>query len=619
MQQNKRFSSSFKCTDRPVSQKIVCEVVLPDLFRKIALALNIVLFCLSLNCLNCVGWHTIAAVASMDYAELKQPQARTFKNPVRAALGFMGMMMVGLGHRTLSGGSANELHMSVDPLQPKHTAGGGDDHQSVAAGPPGLAQMPPSKGAAGLKGLGGNGPKELPLNDLTAVSPIDGRYGSTTAVLRRQFSEYALMKQRVLVEVRWLQWLAGEEAGKTGLQKLSGDANKFLDLIVKGFSLEDAQKVKTIEATTRHDVKAIEYFLKQLFKSASPDLHLVQYLEILHLALTSEDANNLAYALMVKETLAILTPLMTQCVNELRQRAHTWAKIPLLGRTHGQPATTTAVGKEIANFAHRLQKQLKRVQAVKILGKLNGAVGNYNAHIAAWPNIDWAESSKRFIAHLGLTQNPYTTQIESHDWQAELYDAVSGFNTVLKGCNQDMWGYIARDVFRQATVAGEIGSSTMPHKVNPIDFENSEGNLGVANALFGHLARKLPISRFQRDLSDSTVQRNIGAAFAYSLLAYKSFVRGLGKLSVNEAFLQHELDQHWEVLAEPIQTVMRRFGVPEPYEKLKDLTRGKGPISKQTIVAFVKGLDIPAAAKNELLALTPATYIGNAVQAANQV
>eukprot|EP00457_Paulinella_chromatophora_P006185 gb/GEZN01006203.1/.p1 GENE.gb/GEZN01006203.1/~~gb/GEZN01006203.1/.p1 ORF type:complete len:502 (+),score=89.97 gb/GEZN01006203.1/:1-1506(+) len=461
---------------------------------------------------------------------------------------------------------------------------------------------------------------QLALSELTAVSPIDGRYGSATASLRRHFSEFALIKQRIFVEVKWLQWLTSAEADKTGLPKLSSQAYKFLDGVASDFSVTQALRVKSIEAVTRHDVKAVEYFLKELFQAADPKLGLTKYLEVLHLALTSEDVNNLSYALMVKQTLAHeLLPNMDTCIEELTERAHKWANIPLLGRTHGQPASPTTVGKEMAVFAHRLKRQRARIIAVKVMGKVNGAVGNYNAHLSAFPKINWADSTSRFLHSIGLTQNPYTTQIESHDWNGELFHAMQGFNTVLLSCDQDMWGYISREVFRQATVAGEIGSSTMPHKVNPIDFENSEGNLGLANALFGHLASKLPVSRFQRDLTDSTVQRNIGCAFAYCLLAYKNFLRGLGKLTVDEARVAAELNEHWEVLAEPIQTVMRRYDVPEPYEKLKALTRGKGHISKEIIREFVQGLEVPQNAKDMLLAMTPSSYIGDAVKLATFV
>eukprot|EP00457_Paulinella_chromatophora_P006285 gb/GEZN01006303.1/.p1 GENE.gb/GEZN01006303.1/~~gb/GEZN01006303.1/.p1 ORF type:complete len:520 (-),score=50.87 gb/GEZN01006303.1/:106-1665(-) len=457
----------------------------------------------------------------------------------------------------------------------------------------------------------------LALEELTAICPIDGRYGSVTRSLRPYFSEFGLIKRRVYVEVKWLQFLCSTRGQDTGMPLLSKAQSTFLDNLASGFGLDDARRVKQIELTTRHDVKAVEYFLKEKLQASKLDFS--KHLELLHFAITSEDINNLSYAVMVKDAMnEQIYPAMLSCEEKLRELAHEWSEVPLLGRTHGQPATPTTVGKELANFAYRLKHQRQRAKNVVILGKINGAVGCFNAHLATYPELDWPSLCAEFITSLGLQQNTYTTQIEPHDWIGELFDAVAGYNTVLLDCSRDMWGYISREVFRQPAVPGEIGSSTMPHKVNPIDFENAEGNLGLANCIFHHFANKLPVSRFQRDLSDSTVLRNIGVGLAHSVMSYHSALRGLNKVSVNQQGLDRELDQHWEVLAEPIQTIMRRYNVPEPYEKLKELTRGK-QIDKSAILAFVCSLDIPQAEKTRLLAMTPASYIGYAAVQAKQV
>jgi adenylosuccinate lyase len=456
---------------------------------------------------------------------------------------------------------------------------------------------------------------ELELSSLTAISPIDGRYSRLTSPLRPIFSEYGLIRQRVIVEIRWLQCLASHES-VVELEGFSNSANQLLEGIIHNFNLTDAQRVKAIEAITKHDMKAVEYFLKERFQT-SPEL--IKVSEFLHFACTSEDINNLAYSLMLKDARAnVLLPNMNKLINVLRDLAHKYSEIPMLSRTHGQSATPTTVGKEIANWVYRLDKQLKHFEQVKILGKINGAVGNFNAHYSAYPNINWPALSKQFVESLGLHYNPYTTQIEPHDFIAELAHALIRFNTILLDLDRDIWGYISLGYFKQKTVEGEVGSSTMPHKVNPIDFENSEGNIGLANAVLGHLAEKLPVSRFQRDLTDSTVLRALGVGFAHSLIAQYSALVGLAKLQVNESSLQADLERSYEVLAEPIQTVMRRYGVEKPYEKLKALTRGK-PITAQDLQSFIENLPIPQQAKEDLLKLKPENYLGNAIEQAKKV
>ncbi len=455
----------------------------------------------------------------------------------------------------------------------------------------------------------------MELSPLTAVSPIDGRYAGKTADLRPLFSEFGLIRHRVLVEVRWLQALAGHP-GVAEVPPLSEHAERVLEGIVAGFDEEDARRVKNIERTTNHDVKAVEYFLKEKIQGND---ELLAVSEFIHFAATSEDINNLAYGLILREarTQAVL-PLLDQVIDALAGLARHLADAPMLARTHGQPASPTTMGKELANFVHRLRRQREQVVAVPLLGKMNGAVGNYNAHRVAYPEVDWPALARDFVTGLGLEWSPYTTQIEPHDYVAELFDAIARVNTVLLDLCRDLWGYISLAYFRQKTVAGEVGSSTMPHKVNPIDFENAEGNLGVANALLGHLAAKLPVSRFQRDLTDSTVLRNLGTGVAHSVIAYQAVLRGLTKLEVNPERLAEDLEANWEVLAEPIQTVMRRYGVEKPYEKLKDLTRGQR-VDAAALAAFVDGLELPPEARTALKALTPARYTGNAGDQAGDV
>jgi adenylosuccinate lyase len=455
----------------------------------------------------------------------------------------------------------------------------------------------------------------MELSALSAVSPIDGRYGSKTKALREVFSEYGLIKRRVLVEVRWLQCLAAHN-GVTEVSSLSTEATAALNDIVDSFSEAEAQRIKDIEATTNHDVKAVEYFIKERFEG-NPELLAVS--EFVHFACTSEDINNLSHALMLRDGVAdVVLPDMEQIVTQLTALASASANAAMLSRTHGQTASPSTMGKEVANVVARLRRQLDLLQQVQYLGKINGAVGNYNAHMSAYPDIDWQANAEAFVQSLGLSWNPYTTQIEPHDYMAELFDAIARFNTILLDFNRDIWGYISLGYFKQRTIAGEVGSSTMPHKVNPIDFENSEGNLGLANAVFQHLAAKLPVSRWQRDLTDSTVLRNMGVGMAYSQIAYQSSLKGISKLELNEARLAQDLDNSWEVLAEPIQTVMRRYGIEKPYEKLKELTRGQD-MSKEVIQAFVENLELPDEAKTQLLALTPANYIGNAVSQAEAI
>ena len=453
------------------------------------------------------------------------------------------------------------------------------------------------------------------LSAITAVSPIDGRYGSKTSALREIFSEFGLTKRRVLVEVRWLQCLASHDSIRE-VPPLSVAANRHLEKLVQNFSEEDACRIKDIEATTNHDVKAVEYFIKEKFLGNS---ELESVSEFVHFGCTSEDINNLSHALMLRDGMAqVLLPNMLEITSALSTVAQSAASVPMLARTHGQTASPTTMGKEFANVVARLRRQLRQLEKIEYLGKINGAVGNYNAHLSAYPQVDWQTNAERFIDDLGLTFNPYTTQIEPHDYMAELFDNISRFNTILIDFNRDVWGYISLGYFTQKTVSGEIGSSTMPHKVNPIDFENSEGNLGLGNAILSHLAAKLPVSRWQRDLTDSTVLRNMGVGFGYSLIAYQACAKGVAKLLLNEICLAEDLNNSWEVLAEPIQTVMRRYGIEKPYEKLKELTRGQD-MSQAAIQAFVKTLDIPEEARNRLLALTPADYIGNAIVQAQDI
>lgn len=449
----------------------------------------------------------------------------------------------------------------------------------------------------------------MELSALTALSPIDGRYGDKTTELRTIFSEYGLLKYRVQVEVRWLQMLASQ-ADIAEVPALSQLAITHLNQIVEQFNLQDAQRIKEIEKTTNHDVKAVEYFLKEKVQT-NEELHAIN--EFIHFACTSEDINNLSYALMLKTAReTVLIPYWKKLIDSITAQAKAYRDLPLLSRTHGQPATPSTIGKEFANVAYRLQRQLKQLESVDILGKINGATGNYNAHMVAYPQVNWHQLSESFVNSLGLKWNPYTTQIEPHDYIAEFFDCVARFNTILIDFDRDVWGYISLNHFKQKTVAGEIGSSTMPHKVNPIDFENSEGNLGIANAIMSHLGSKLPISRWQRDLTDSTVLRNLGVGIGYAIIAYQSTLKGLNKLEVNHEFLLEELNRNWEVLAEPIQTVMRRYGIEKPYEKLKELTRGKR-VDAQGMQQFIESLDIPEAEKARLKQLTPANYIGYAV------
>jgi adenylosuccinate lyase len=453
------------------------------------------------------------------------------------------------------------------------------------------------------------------LSALTAISPIDGRYRGKCASLTDYFSEFALIKYRVKVEIKWLQMLANTP-GITELESLNAADTKILDDVVVNFSLADAQQVKTIEATTNHDVKAVEYFIKEKLQ-AHPSL--AEQLEFVHFACTSEDINNLTYALMLKDGRdEVMVPVMQKLIDKLTALAHDYAEQPMLSRTHGQSASPTTVGKEFANVVHRLRRQLQQFCAGEALGKINGAVGNFNAHLVAYPELDWPEVTKQFVEDLGLAWNPYTTQIEPHDFIAELFDSLVRFNTVLMDFDKDIWGYISLGYFKQKTIAGEVGSSTMPHKVNPIDFENSEGNLGLGNAVMNHMSGKLPISRWQRDLTDSTVLRNIGTGWAYSLIAYEASLKGLSKLELNASAIDADIDQCWEVLAEPIQTVMRRYRIAEPYEKLKALTRGKG-ITAEALKVFVESLDVPDDVKQQLLALTPRIYIGNAISQAKNI
>ena len=453
------------------------------------------------------------------------------------------------------------------------------------------------------------------LSALTAVSPIDGRYGSKTATLRDIFSEYGLIKRRVLVEVRWLQCLAAHPQINE-VPALTATANEVLEAIVADFDEADAQSIKDIEANTNHDVKAVEYFLKERF-AGNAELEAVS--EFVHFACTSEDINNLSHALMLRDGMtSVIMPAMDAVIEAVAAQAEQHAGAPMLSRTHGQTASPSTMGKELANVVARLRRQREQIRGIEYLGKINGAVGNYNAHLATYPEVDWQANAEAFVTSLDLSWNPYTTQIEPHDYMAELFDAVARFNTILIDFNRDVWGYISLGYFKQKTVAGEVGSSTMPHKVNPIDFENSEGNLGLANAVFGHLAAKLPISRWQRDLTDSTVLRNMGVGFGYSLIAYQATLKGVGKLELNTQKLARDLDEAWEVLAEPIQTMMRRYGIEQPYEKLKALTRGQA-ITPETLREFIAGLELPEDARKSLLELTPGAYTGNAEHQAREL
>ena len=446
------------------------------------------------------------------------------------------------------------------------------------------------------------------LSALTAVSPIDGRYLRHTSALQRFCSEYGLIRYRVIVEIQWLLHLAAEPS-IDDLNEFSAGQQKYLEQIISDFDPREANRVKDIEATTNHDVKAVEYYLQEKLREHG---ELAAAIPFLHFACTSEDINNTSYALMVRETRdEVLIPLFEQIISLLESQAETFASVPMLSRTHGQTASPTTVGKEIANVVVRLKRQLSTLASNEILGKFNGAVGNFNAHTAAYPDSEWPDISARFLSRLGLVPNPLTTQIEPHDYLAELFDNIARLNTILIDYSRDTWGYISLGYFKQKKVAGEIGSSTMPHKVNPIDFENAEGNFGLANALFTHFAQKLPVSRWQRDLTDSTVLRNLGSAFAYSVIALNSLKKGIGKLELDEQRLAADLDTSWEVLAEPIQTVMRRYGIADSYEKLKDLTRGE-TITKDLIHQFLDSLDIPPAEIVRLKAMTPANYVGNA-------
>jgi len=453
----------------------------------------------------------------------------------------------------------------------------------------------------------------LELSATTALTPLDGRYGNKVAALRPIFSEFGLIKYRSLVEVKWLQALA-DESNIAEVPAFSDDAKKQLDAIIENFSVQDAQAVKDIEATTNHDVKAVEYFLKDQ-SQVIPEVNAVA--EFFHFACTSEDINNLSYALMLSDAREqVIVPTFKQVIDAINSLANENASVSMLARTHGQPASPTTLGKEMRNVVARLERQLAQVERVEILGKINGATGNYNAHAVAYPEVDWQAFSKNFVESLGLVWNPLTTQIEPHDYMAELFHAVARFNTILLDFDRDIWSYISIGYFKQRVIAGEVGSSTMPHKVNPIDFENSEGNLGLANAMFDHLALKLPVSRWQRDLTDSTVLRNIGVGFGYTVLACSATLKGISKLAVNDVAIAADLDQNWVVLGEAIQTVMRRYDIPEPYEKLKELTRGKDGIDQAALEGFIEKLDVPNSVKAELKKLTPANYIGLATELA---
>jgi adenylosuccinate lyase len=456
----------------------------------------------------------------------------------------------------------------------------------------------------------------MALTPLNALSPLDGRYQAKLDPLRPCFSEFALIRYRALVEVEWLKVLAAEPALKE-IAPFSAQTVKELDGAIANFGETEAAQVKAIETRTNHDVKALEYWLKERFGS---NAEVNKASEFIHFACTSEDINNLSHGLMLKTARDnVMLPMLDKLIARLTELAKQLADAPMLAHTHGQPASPTTLGKEIANVVYRLRRQRKQLVAVEILGKINGAVGNFNAHLSAYPDFDWEAFAQKFVTKLGLVYNPYTTQIEPHDTMAELYDALARINTILIDLNRDVWGYISLGYFKQKVSAGEVGSSTMPHKVNPIDFENSEGNLGLANAVLRHMADKLPISRWQRDLTDSTVLRNMGVAFGYTLLGYDSCLKGLSKLEANPAQLATDLDNNWEVLAEPIQTVMRRYGIENPYEQLKELTHGKNGINKVTLHAFICNLKIPDVAKKSLLKMTPASYIGKAAELAKRI
>jgi adenylosuccinate lyase len=456
----------------------------------------------------------------------------------------------------------------------------------------------------------------MTLSALTALSPLDGRYHGKVDALRGYFSEYGLIRYRVLIEIEWLKALSAE-SGIGELPPFSAATLTQLDQLATQFSEADAVQIKAIERRTNHDVKAIEYWLRE---KLSENAETAKALEFIHFACTSEDINNLSHALMLKHSRdAVMLPTLHVLIERLQHLAHQHAELPMLCRTHGQTATPSTLGKELANVVHRLRRAQSRIATVEVLGKINGAVGNYNAHLSAYPDVDWESFAKRFVEAQGISFNPYTIQIEPHDYMAELYDAYARANTILVDLNRDIWGYISLGFFKQKVVAGEVGSSTMPHKVNPIDFENSEGNLGLANALLKHLSEKLPVSRWQRDLTDSTVLRNMGVALGYTLLAYESCLKGLNKLEANPQRLAEDLDNSWEVLAEPIQTVMRRYNIENAYDKLKELTRGKGGINRESLATFIQSLDIPASEKLRLQALSPETYIGKATELAKRI
>ena len=462
--------------------------------------------------------------------------------------------------------------------------------------------------------MSSNAHNSLDLSELTALSPLDGRYGSKTEALRPYFSEYGLIHFRVHVEVEWLIHLS-EQPGIGELPEFSDAAKQRLRDVVRNYDMADAEKVKEIEKTTNHDVKAVEYFLKQ---AIADDSEIAPYSEFFHFACTSEAINNLSYALMLRAAREdVILPQLRKVIEALKAQGRETIDIPMLSRTHGQTASPTTVGKEIANVVHRLNLAYLAIEDTAMLGKINGAVGNFNAHLSAYPELNWPVIAHDFVEKLGLEYQSMTTQIEPHDFIAEFSHAMNRCNTILIDFARDVWAYISLGYFKQKTIAGEVGSSTMPHKVNPIDFENAEGNLGLANAVMGHLAEKLPISRWQRDLTDSTVLRNLGVGAGYTLIAYASLLRGMSKLSCNEARLAEDLDAAWEVLAEPIQTVMRRYNIEQPYEKLKALTRGQGGINRESLRSFIQDLEMPEAAKAQLMELSPASYIGNAIEAAD--
>ena len=456
----------------------------------------------------------------------------------------------------------------------------------------------------------------MTLTALTALSPLDGRYHGKVDALRNYFSEYGLFRYRVLIEIEWLKALSAE-AGIAEIAPFSDTVIALLDQLAAQFSEADAEQIKAIEKRTNHDVKAIEYWLREKL-SVNPET--AKALEFIHFACTSEDINNLSHALMLQAGRnQVMLPVLDVLITRLRELAYQFAELPMLCRTHGQTATPSTLGKEMANVVHRLQRARAHLAEVEILGKINGAVGNYNAHLVAYPNVDWEMFSRKFVTARGIGFNPYTIQIEPHDYMAELFDAYARANTILIDLNRDIWGYISLGYFKQKVVAGEVGSSTMPHKVNPIDFENAEGNLGLANALLKHLSEKLPVSRWQRDLTDSTVLRNMGVALGYALLAYESCLKGLNKLEANPQRLAEDLNSSWEVLAEPIQTVMRRYNIENAYDKLKELTRGKGGINRDSLRAFIQALEIPEAEKQRLLQLSPDTYLGKAAELAKRI